>query len=276
MQATQPTPQTEQGHKPWPSPIDERRLIAAAQAGGEQARADLIDAFMPRIAWIARTYRAYPSVDREELLQEGVVGLLRALERYDPTRGTPFWAYAGWWVRQAMQQLVAELTWPTVLSDRALRHLSRVKQAHRAALAESGREPSRDELATRAGLEVKQLDNLLTVDRVPRSTEVPVATQDGAVGTLGDLLADPAAESEYDRVIDAIASETLDAQLTTLSDRERMILRARFGLDGKEETLAEIASRLGVTGERVRQIEQRALGKLAAAWEAPAEEAVAA
>src|SRR5437660_742102 len=82
----------------------------------------------------------------------GVAGLLRALERYDPARGTPFWAYAGWWVRQAMQQLVAELTGPVVLSDRALRQLARVKDAHRGAMLETGREPGRDDLATRSGL----------------------------------------------------------------------------------------------------------------------------
>src|SRR3954468_21019515 len=92
-------------------PIDlERELVAAAQSGDARARARLVEAFTPLIASVARVYRDSPRIDRVELLQEGVVGLLRALERYDASRGTPFWAYAAWWVRQAMQQLVAELT----------------------------------------------------------------------------------------------------------------------------------------------------------------------
>jgi RNA polymerase primary sigma factor len=111
----------------------ERQLVTAAQAGDAQARAELVDRFMPSIASVARLYRFTPGVERVELLQEGVVGLLRAVERFDPKLGTPFWAYAGWWVRQAMQQLVSELTAPTVLSDRAARHLARLRHARRQA-----------------------------------------------------------------------------------------------------------------------------------------------
>jgi len=85
---------------------------------------------MPRIAAMARHYRISPNVERVEVLQEGVAGLLRALERYDPDRGIPFWAYARWWVRQSMQRLVAELTRPSVLSDHALRQLSRIRDAY--------------------------------------------------------------------------------------------------------------------------------------------------
>ena len=99
----------------------ERELILAAQAGDADARAQLVEAFMPLIASTARVYRDSRSVERTELLQEGVVGLLRALERYEPERGVPFWGYATFWVRQAMQQLIAEVTRPLVLSDRALR-----------------------------------------------------------------------------------------------------------------------------------------------------------
>src|SRR4051812_36431491 len=123
-------------------PVDlERELVAAAQSGEARARARLVEAFTPLIASVARVYRDSPRIDRVELLQEGVIGLLRALERYDASRGTPFWAYAAWWVRQAMQQLVAELTGPVVLSDRALRRLSRIKDAHRRAMLDGGREP---------------------------------------------------------------------------------------------------------------------------------------
>jgi RNA polymerase sigma factor (sigma-70 family) len=204
-------------------------------------------------------------VDRLELMQEGVVGLLRALERYDPTQGKSFWGYAKFWVRQAMQQLVSELTRPVVLSDRALRHLARVKDAHREARAE-GREPSRDQLAARAGVPARQIDCLLAVDRVPRSTEEPAGTRNEAPATVGELLADPRAEAEYERVLSSVAAQDLPALLATLPEREQTIVRARYGLDGREENLRQIAGRLGLSAERVRQLEQRALDRLADAW----------
>ena len=244
----------------------EAETVAAAQAGDAEARARLVESFMPMIASVARLYRDSPRIERLELLQEGVVGLLRALERYDPSRGTPFWPYAAWWVRQAMQQLVSEVTRPVVMSDRALRQLARVRDAHRRALQETGREPTRAELARRSGLSEQQVDDLLSVERVPRSTDEPVNEDDGAVGTFGELLVDPLAEGEYERVLEAIQTEELLALLAGLSERERAILRARYGFDGRDErSLRTIAAELGVSAERVRQLERRALGKLAAA-----------
>lgn len=226
--------------------------------GSADARARLVEAYMPLIAAVARTYRS-GQVQR----QEGAVGLLRALENYDAERGTPFWAYAGWWVRQAMQQLVAELSRPVVLSDRALRHLARLKSAHREAVQASGREPSRSALVERTGLTLDQVDDLLATDRPPRSLDEPVRGQDGDVGTFGELLVDPLAEDEYERVLGAIQVRELHSLLAGLSDRERAVLRARYGLDGEEQSLRDVGERLGLSGERVRQIEGRALGKLA-------------
>ncbi|MEA2150327.1 MAG: polymerase primary sigma factor [Solirubrobacteraceae bacterium] len=242
-----------------------RRLVLAAKRGDPTARAQLVEVLMPFISAIARTYRC-DHVQRLELLQEGVVGLLRALERFEPERGVPFWGYATWWVRQAMQQLVAELTRPVVLSDRALRHLARLKQAHRDALRDTGREPGRDELAARAGLSVEQVDDLLATERAPRSLQEPVDSSGEGVGTFGELLADPLAENEYERVLAAVEVEELHALLAGLSDRERAVLRARYGLDdaGEELSLRTVGHRFGLSGERVRQIERRALSKLAA------------
>jgi RNA polymerase sigma factor (sigma-70 family) len=243
----------------------EQRLVREAVAGDPDARAEVVEAFLPLVASVARNYRASPQITRVELMQEGVVGLLRALERYDPQLGTPFWAYAAWWVRQAMQQLVAELTRPVVLSDHALRQLARLKEAHRNLKQAAGEEPTINQLADRTGLQPDQLANLMAVDRPPRGLEEPLEGEEGAIGIFGELIADPLAEDEYERVVSHVAAGQLRDLLSGLSDRERDVLRSRFGLEGEAKNLREIAETLGVSPERVRQLESRALGKLRAA-----------
>jgi RNA polymerase primary sigma factor len=243
----------------------ERRLIDAAQAGDRRAREELVEAFLPLIAGVARVYRGSRTITRLELMQEGVVGLLRALERYDPSLGVPFWGYAAWWVRHAMQQLIAELTRPLVLSDRALRQLSQLKRAHGDYLVEQGREPSGNELAASTGLTHAQVGEMLALERVPQSMDEPVTGAGGEVGAFGELLADPLAADAYEQLLDHSEIEQIRALLGSLNDRERMILRARYGLDGPEQSLRDVGERIGLSAERVRQIEQRALGKLRAA-----------
>ena len=255
----------ELGERPRLPVATERRLVQAAKDGDRRAREELVEAFLPLIAGVARVYRGSPSITRVELMQEGVVGLLRALERYDPTLGVPFWGYATWWVRQAMQQLIAELTRPLVLSDRALRQLSQLKRAHGEYLVEHGREPSGNELADRTGLSHAQVGEMLALERVPQSMDEPVQGAEGDVGAFGELLADPLAGDAYEQLLDHSEIEQIRALLGSLNDRERMILRARYGLDGPEESLRDVGERIGLSGERVRQIEQRALGKLRAA-----------
>jgi RNA polymerase sigma factor (sigma-70 family) len=242
----------------------EQRLVREALDGDLHARAQLVEAFLPLIGGIARNYRGSQQITRTELMQEGVAGLLRALERYDPTLGVPFWGYASWWVRQAMQQLVAELTRPVVMSDRALRQLSRLKDAH-ASLRAGGHPATLAQLSEHTGLEIGQLANLIAADRPPKALEEPVRGEEGEIGAFGELIADPLAEDEYERVITSIAIGELRDLLSGLSDRERMVLRARYGLDGEAQSLRQIAGRLGVSAERVRQLENRALGKLRAA-----------
>ncbi len=243
----------------------ERRLIAAAQSGDRRAREELVEAFLPLIAGVARVYRTSETVSRLELMQEGVVGLLRALQRYDPTLEVPFWGYAAWWVRQAMQQLIAELTRPMVLSDRTLRHLSQLKRAHGQHLAEHGREPNSDQLAADTGLSHLQVGELIALERAPRSLDEPVDGADGELGLFGELLLDPLATDAYEQLLDHAEIEQVRALLSSLNERERMIIRARYGLDGPEQSLRQIGERIGLSAERVRQIEQRALGKLRAA-----------
>src|ERR1700730_5979529 len=166
----------------------EATLLLEARDGHGDARGRLIKAFTPLIGSVARTYCHVPGIDRAELMQEGAVGVLRALARFDPDLGTPFWAYASWWVRQAMQQLVSELSRPVVLSDQALRQLARVRDARRTFLRVHSREPTLPELAPDSELKLGQLQKLLVAERQPRGLEEPVdgTTRGGA--TFGDLL----------------------------------------------------------------------------------------
>lgn len=237
-------------------------LLEAARSGTPGARARFVSSLMPLIGSVARTYSHTPGVDHAELMQEGVVGVLRALERYDPGVGSPFWAYASWWVRQAMQQLVAEVSHPVVLSDRALRQVARIRREQRALAGAHAREPSQRELARASGLTVEQLQRLSVADRQPRSLQESV--DEGAVGgaTLGDLVADGHAEEPYEEVVAHTETEEIPFLLSCLSDRERTVVEAHFNLHGPPRTLREIGREIGVSAERVRQIEQCALERM--------------
>jgi RNA polymerase primary sigma factor len=247
----------------------ERELVVTAKAGDDDARDALIEAFLPLIASVARIYRGSPAVDRVELMQEGVVGLLRALERYDIRLDTPFWAYASWWVRQAMQQLVSELTRPVVLSDRALRQLARLRNARREHLQAHKREPTCGDLANETGLARSQVDDLIVAERSARTLDEPVHSDEDGGATFADLLPDPGAEEAYERVPERVVADELPTLMRGLDARERTILCARFGLGQPEQTLREVAVHIGVSAERVRQLEQRALEKLRNAVDAP-------
>jgi RNA polymerase sigma factor (sigma-70 family) len=248
------------------TPAAERRLVVEAQEHPDR-RERLLEAFEPSIARMARQYcRRSPAVGRAELMQEGVVGLLRALDRYDVEIGVPFWAYASWWVRQAMQQLVAELSGPVVLSDRALRQLARIKQAERDCGQRSGHEPASSMLALETGLSSAQIERLRAAERAAIGVDEPVGREGG--GTLAELLADPWTEDPCDVATATLLAEQLPCLLEALSERESVVVRARFGFDGPERTLAVIGARLGVSAERVRQVECAALEKLRERWSA--------
>jgi len=245
---------------------DRSALVLAAKTDPGR-REELIDEYRPLIATVARPYCRHGSIERHELMQQGVVGLLEALKRYDPSLGTPFWAYASWWVRQAMQQVTAELGGPIVMSDRAQRALSRLAAARRAYLQEHRREPTRTELAAAAELNVGHVESLLAADARARALEERIGDGDDGL-CLGDLLADPQAEDEFERVSRRTAAEGVPALLALLSDRERLVVSRRFGLDGEARTLRDIAADLSLSAERVRQIEERALERLRTAWPA--------
>jgi RNA polymerase sigma factor (sigma-70 family) len=242
----------------------EPKLVQAACEGEDGAREQLVDAFMPMISSVARRYAAAARAERGELIQDGVVGLLRASRRYDADVG-PFWPYASWWVRQAMQQHVAEMNRPIVLSDRALRCLARIKEARRASLRAGEGEPGANQLAETTGLSRLQVDKLLAAERVPCQLDEPVGVDDPAASTIGEQLADPVADEDYDRVDTRLQAQALRKLARRLEPRERGVVFAHYGLAGSPRTLREIAGDLALSVERVRQIEEVALGKLRAA-----------
>ena len=244
-------------------PCSEPALVQRAADGDPLARERLIDTFLPRIATVARTYHRLPAVDRAELMQEGVAGLLTALQRFESRRGTPFWAYASWWVREAMQSLVSELSGPVVLSDRACRSLARIRAARRDHLQTTGRDPTPSQLGGITGLTGNQVKQLLALERRPRSLNEPAAADgEPTAGTLGDRIADPRAEDPFERVLDRLRVADVAGLPDRLRERERHVVRARYGFGQPPQTLCEIATALRISAERVRQIEGEALDHL--------------
>lgn len=246
----------------------ERSLLARTEAGDRAATEELVTAFIPAIDGVANLYRRFRILERQELRQEGVVGLLRAARRYDHNYETPFWAYASWWVRQAMQGLVAEMTGPVVLSDRATRNLVQMKQARSAFVQANRREPSDLELADTSGMPLEQVQHLISFERAPSSLDARLPGNEEVEAAFAERLADPAGEEDYERVVDLIGAEHVQDLAVGLEERERRIVFAHYGIDCRQRTLREIGREFNLSVERVRQLEQRALDKLrqAAAW----------
>jgi len=239
-------------------------LARRAQAGDEAAREELIRRLLPLVHATARRYRT-EGLEQADLLQEGIVGLLRALQRFDPERGVPFAAFATWWIRQSLQEARGDFMRPLRLPPKALRQLSQLKSEHQRIYEGERRSAKVGELAERTNIELGQAEALMVADARERSLDEPIASMDAELGTLGDLLEDPLSAAAYEDVVDAVAGEQLRALLSRLTEREREVVRARFGFDAPTEKLSEVGERLGVSAERVRQIEERALAKLRSA-----------
>ena len=240
---------------------EERDLVIAAECGDAAACRRLVEAFLPAIAHLARGFQG-SRVERRELLQEGVAGLLFAARRYDTELETPFWAYASFWVRKAMQELVAELARPVALSDRAARDLARIRRTRNDYLQSAGREPSTTELSAETGLAPGQLESLLVTERMPRGLEDRLSAEDPSSPTIGETIVDPVAEQAYEKVLDGLEIHGVLDLTDELEERERAVIRGHYGLGQEPRTLREIGATLGLTAERARQIEAAALAKL--------------
>jgi RNA polymerase sigma factor (sigma-70 family) len=243
--------------------MDERSsdLVRRAQAGDLAAREQLVDNLLPLVSALARRYRT-EGLEQTDLIQEGVVGLLRALERYDPERGVPFAAFATWWIRQALQDARSDFIRPFRLPPKALRQLSKLKSEHQRIYQVDRRSASVAELAELTKIDLEQANALVAADARVRSLDEAALGDEGEVGSLGDLLEDPLSGAAYEDVVNSVAGRQLRALLSRLTDSERDVVNARFGFDSEPEKLVEIGERLGVSAERVRQIEERALAKL--------------
>jgi RNA polymerase sigma factor (sigma-70 family) len=239
-------------------------LARRARAGDYAAREELIRRLLPLVHSTARRYQT-EGLEQADLLQDGIIGLLRALQRFEPGRGVPFAAFATWWIRQSLQEARSDFMRPTRLPPKALRQLSQLKSEHQRIYQGERRSAKIGELADLTNIKLEQAEALLTADARPRSLNETLENTDGELGTMGDLLEDPLSAAAYEDVVDAVAADQLRALLSRLTEREREVVQARFGFEAPAQKLTEIGERLGVSAERVRQIEERALAKLRSA-----------
>jgi RNA polymerase sigma factor (sigma-70 family) len=239
----------------------ERDLVIATECGDAAACRQLVEIFLPAITNLARGFQG-SRVERRELLQEGVAGLLFAARRYDSELDTPFWAYASFWVRKAMQELVAELSRPIALSDRAARALSHVRRTRNERLQSGSKEPTNEELSAVTGLAPEKIESLLATERMPRGLEDRLSADDPSSPTIEETIVDPVAEQAYEKVLDGLEIHGVLELANELEERELTVIRSHYGLGQEPRTLSEIGAALGLTAERARQIEAAALTKL--------------
>jgi len=235
------------------------RLEREVQRGNE-ARNHLIEANFRLVISIAKRYVGR-GVSFLDLIQEGNLGLIRAVEKFDYRRGYKFSTYATWWIRQAITRAIADQGRTIRVPVHMCERITKLSRASRELTQELGREPTGEELAARMGTTPRWVDRIRKVAQQPLSLEMPIG--EDLENTLGDFIEDQTSPTPPDATSAQLLHERMDQLLASLSAREGRILRLRFGLiDGRPHTLEEVGRKFGVTRERIRQIEAKALHKL--------------
>ena len=248
------------GRVPLLSADEEIALAKRMEAGDEKAQKELAEANLRLVVSIAKRYvgRGMLFLD---LIQEGNLGLIKAVEKFDYNKGYKFSTYATWWIRQAITRAIADQARTIRIPVHMVETINKYIRVSRQLLQELGRDPTPEEIAHRMGLSVARVREIMKISQEPVSLETPIGEEEDT--HLSDFIEDEAAPDPADAASMLLLKEQISEVLTTLAPREAEVLRLRFGLvDGRSRTLEEVGQNFGVTRERIRQIEAKALRKL--------------